>query len=103
MLVRIATWIAAALALGWLATAVSALVLPGGHPPAWFVLGEGVVLVSYLIAPVGLGAAAIGVWRSRKGSTGAPRRAVAMLAVNALLLSVAVGLGLWIWSEITRR
>jgi hypothetical protein len=100
---RVAIWIAGILALGWLGTVTAGLVVPGGHPPAAFVFGEGVALISYLIAPVGVGAASLDLWRARRRGTASPPLAVAMLVVNALFLLVAVALGLWIWSEATRR
>jgi hypothetical protein len=103
MALRVETWTAGALALGWLGTAAAGLALPSGHPPAAFVVGEGVVLASYLIAPVGIGAASLGLWHARRQGTGAPPLTVAMLGVNALFLVVALGLGWWIWSEATRR
>jgi hypothetical protein len=100
---RVATWVAGALALGWLATTAAGLALPGGHPPAAFVFGEGVALASCLIAPIGVGAASLDLWRARRRGTAAPPLAVAMLGVNALFLLVAIALGLWIWSETIRR
>jgi hypothetical protein len=84
MSVKVATWTAGILALGWLGTAVAGLVLPSGHPPAAFVFGEGMALASYLIAPVGVGAASLDLWRARRRGTGAPPLAVALLGVNAV-------------------
>ena len=103
MPIKVASWIAGALVLGWLGTAAAGLALPGGHPPAAFVFGEGVALASYLIAPVGVGAALLELWPARRRGTGAPPLALAMLGMNALFLLVAIALGLWIWSETTRR
>ena len=103
MPVRIATWIAGALALGWVATAGSGLLMPGGHPPAWFVVGEGVVMVSYVLAPIGILAAALALVRARRARMSKPSRAVTMLTANAAFLLVAVCLGLWIVYEATRR
>jgi len=100
---RVATWTAGALGLGWVATAVGALALPGGHPPAAFVIGEGVVLVSFLLAPVGAGAALVDLRRARRRIAAASPRAVVMLGLNLLLLLVAVALWVWIWWAATRR
>jgi hypothetical protein len=100
---RLATWMAGALALGWLATAAAGLVLPGGHPPAAFVFAEGVVLASFLCAPLGAAAASLALWRARRRGTAAPSLAGAMLGANLLLLAVAVAVWWWIWWEATRR
>jgi len=100
---RVANWTAGALALGWLATAASALVLPRGHPPAAFVFGEGVVLASFFIAPIGVGAASVELWRARRRGESAPRLAVTMLGSNLLLLLVAIALWVWILWEANRR
>src|SRR5690242_12374805 len=75
-LMKIAAWIAGALAFGWLATA-GALAVPGGHPPLAYFVGGGVVLVSFLIAPIGAGAALAELWRARRRAIKAPRLAVA--------------------------
>lgn len=98
----VAGWTSAALAIGWLGVAVAGLAMPGGHPPAAFVMGEGVVMVSYLIAPLGVGAASLDLWRARHRGVRAPR-AAGLLAVNALLLLVALALGWWILWEAARR
>ena len=103
MATRIATWIAGALALGWVATAVGGLALQGGHPPTWFILGEGVVMLSYVLAPVGIFAAAFALLGARRRRTGTPPRALTMLTVNAAFLAVAVALGLLIVYVATRR
>jgi hypothetical protein len=100
---RVANWMAGALGLGWLATAATSLALPGGHPPAAFVFGEGMVLASFVIAPIGVGAASVELWRARRRGTGPPPLATAMLGLNLLFLLVAVTLWVWIWSEATRR
>jgi hypothetical protein len=100
---NVATWMAGALTLGWLGTAAAGLALPGGHPPAVFVFGEGMVLASFLIAPIGAGAAGLELWRARRRGRRAPPPAMAMLGLNLLFLLVAVALWLWIWSEATRR
>jgi hypothetical protein len=94
---KVAVWAAGILAFGWLVTAAS-LAYPGGHPPAWFVLMEGVVIISFAIAPIGAGAAAIAMWRGRRQAIGPPRLAVASLAMNLLFLLVAIGVWLWIMS-----
>lgn len=72
-------------------------------PTAAFVVAEGVVLMSYLIAPLGVGAASLDIWRARRRGTRAAPLALAMLGVNGLFLLVAVALSVWIWSEATRR
>ncbi len=95
---RVATWTAGALALGWLAAAVGALVYPRGHPPAWFVIGEGVVMASFVIAPIGAAAAMIGAWRARRHSTRVPRRILTALALNLVLLFAAIGFWIWLMS-----
>ena len=100
---RVAKWTAGVLALGWLGTAAAGLALPGGHPPAAFVCGEGMVLASFVIAPIGVGAASVELWRARRRGTGPPPLATAMLGLNLLFLLVAVTLWVWIWSEATRR
>jgi hypothetical protein len=100
---KVATWTAGALALGWLATAASSLVLPNGHPPAAFVFGEGVVLASFFVAPIGVGAASLDLWRARRRAERAPRLAMSMLGLNLLLLLVAIALWRWILWEANRR
>jgi hypothetical protein len=99
---RVAAWTAGALALGWLASA-GALGIHGGHPPMAYVVGEGVVLVSFVVAPIGAAAALAELWRARHQGTGAPRLAVAALGLNLLFLAMAVGLWLWFRWEATRR
>ena len=100
---RVAKWTAGALALGWLGTAAAGLAFPGGHPPVVFVCGEGMVLASLLIAPIGVGAASVELWRAQRRGTGAPPLATAVLGLNLLFLLVAIALWLWIWWEATRR
>jgi hypothetical protein len=99
---KMAAWIAAALAFGWLATA-GALAFPGGHPPWAYFVGASVVLVSFLIAPIGAGAALADVWRARRHGTKAPRPAVVALGLNLLFLVVAITLWFWIRWVATRR
>jgi hypothetical protein len=99
---KVAAWTAGALALGWLVTAGS-LAFPGGHPPLTYVVGMGVVLASFVIAPIGAGAALVDLWRARRQNTSTPRLAVAGLALNLLFLAVAVGLWFWIRWEASRR
>ena len=99
---KVAAWIARALALGWLA-AVGALAFPGGHPPWAYVVGAGVVLVSFVIAPIGAGTALADLWRARRQGTTTPRVAVSALGLNLLFLVVAVTLWLWILREAARR
>ena len=95
---RVATWTAGAMVLGWLAVALGALVYPRGHPPAWFVIGEGVVMASLVIAPIGAAAAMLSAWRARRHSTGVPRRTWTALALNLVFLLAAVGCWLWLMS-----
>jgi hypothetical protein len=95
---KVAIWAAGALAFGWLVTAAS-LAYPGGHPPAWFILMEGVAMISFVVAPIGAGAAAIAMWRARRQAAAMPRMAVASLSMNLLFLSVAIGVWLWIMSK----
>jgi hydroxyethylthiazole kinase-like sugar kinase family protein len=65
-------WTAGAIALGWLVTVASSAVFPGGHPPMWYVVGAGVVLGSFVAAPVGAGAALTALWGARRAGTGRP-------------------------------
>lgn len=99
---NVAAWIAVALAFGWLATA-GALAFPGGHPPLAYFVGAGVVLVSFVIAPIGAGAAVADLWRARRHGTRTPRIAVAALGLNLLFLMVAIGLWFWFQWEASRR
>jgi len=94
---------ASTLALGWLATATAGVVLPGGHPPAWYVVGAFVVLASFVAAPIGAAAAFVAVRRTRHEKTQESRRASLVLAVNVLLFLVAVALWFWFQWEATRR
>ena len=100
---RVAAWIAGALAFGWLATAGVAVAFPRGHPPWAFYVGGAVVLVSFVLAPIGVGAAVADLRRARPQGTRMPRLAVAALALNALFLLVALGLWFWIQWEASRR
>ena len=84
--------------LGWLAVALGALVYPRGHPPAWFVIGEGVVMASFVMAPIGLAAAMFSAWHARRHSTEVPRRTWTALALNLAFLLAAVGCWLWLMS-----
>jgi hypothetical protein len=99
---KVAAWIAAALTVGWLATA-GALAFPGGHPPLVYVVGAGVVLVSFLIAPVGAGAALVSLWRARRGGTTTPLLTRAALGLNLLYLGVSIALWLWFRLLAARR
>ena len=100
--VKVSVWIVGALAFGWLATAV-ALAFPGGHPPLAYVVGAGVVLVSFLMAPIGAGAALVAVHRARRQRANVPRLAVAALGLNLLFLTVAIALWFWLQWEAARR
>ena len=99
---KVAAWIAGALAAGWLATA-GAIAFPGGHPPLAYVVGAGVVLVSFVIAPIGALAALTDLWRARRRGTTIPRLAMAALGLNLLFLALAVTLWFWFRWEAARR
>jgi hypothetical protein len=62
---KVAAWIAGALALGWFTTAGVAVALPNGHPPWAFYVGGAVVLLSFVMAPIGAVAALVSVRRAR--------------------------------------
>jgi len=98
----VAAWVAGALAFGWLATA-GALAFPGGHPPLAYFVGAGVVLASFVIAPIGAAAALADLWRARRQGTRSPRLAVAAFGLNLLFLVVAVTLWFWIRWVASRR
>src|SRR5262244_2290120 len=94
----VATWAAVALTVGWLAAGAAELVYGGGHPPAWFVVSEGVVMASFVIAPIGIVAGAINLWRARRGAVTVPRSTATALALNVLFLLVAVAFWVWLMS-----
>lgn len=94
---KAATWIAGALAFGWLATAGSLVAYPEGHPPLAYVVGAGVVLASFVIAPIGAGAALVELWRARRQGSTAPPLVGTALGLNLLFLAVAIGL--WFWMQ----
>jgi hypothetical protein len=100
---KAAAWIAGALALGWLTTAGVAVALPGGHPPWAYYIGSAVVLLSFVMAPIGAGAALVSVWRDRRQAARTPRLALAALGLNAMFLVVALTLWFWLWWEASRR
>jgi hypothetical protein len=99
---KVAAWTAGALALGWLTTAGS-LAFQGGHPPFAYLVGMSVLLATFVLAPIGAGAAMVDLWRARHRKTSASRPPVAGLALNLLFLVVAVGLWYWIRWEASRR
>ena len=101
-LVKVAVCIAGALAFGWVATA-GALAIPGGHPPLVYVVGAGVVLVSFVVAPIGAGATLAHLWRARRQAIRPSRLAAAALVLNLLFLVVAVTLWFWMQWEASRR
>jgi hypothetical protein len=68
-----------------------------------YVVGAGVVMVSLVIAPIGAGAALVGLWQARRQGTRAPRWAGAALALNLVFLTVAVTLWFWFQWEAARR
>jgi hypothetical protein len=92
---KLAVGMVGILTLGWLATLLAGPLFPGGHPPMWYVVGACVVLASFVMAPVGAGAALTALWRSERLGTGRPTVLWIALGLNLLLLGVAVGL--WIW------
>jgi hypothetical protein len=96
-------WIARALALGWLATAGAGVAMPGGHPPAWYVAGGAVVLLSFVLAPIGAGTAVVLMRRARRDGTSTPRGTVAAGWLNLVFLVVAIVLWLLFAWEATRR
>ena len=98
----VATWTAGAIGIGWLLTAAS-LAFGGGHPPAFFVIGEGVVLVSVVLAPIGAGAALVALWQARREKRPLAGSVVALLGCNLLFLLTAIGLWLWVLWEASRR
>jgi hypothetical protein len=102
-LMKLAVWTAGALALGWLATFGSGAVFPGGHPPMWYLIGAGVVLASFAVAPIGAAAAVVGLWRARRQGTRILPRVLAALGLNLLFLVAAVGLWFWFQWAATRR
>jgi hypothetical protein len=101
--VKVPAWIAGALALGWLAAAGAAVVLPNGHPPAWYVVGGTVVLLSFVLAPIGVGVALVAMWRARRAGTSAPRLTVPALWLNMVFLAVAIFLWFLFAWEAARR
>jgi len=101
-LVKVAVWLAGALALGWLAT-IGALPFGGGHPPLWFVIGLGVVLSSFVVAPIGAAASLAHLWQARRRGFRPSRLAAPALGLNLLFLMVAVALWFWLQSEASRR
>lgn len=94
-LMKLAAWTAGAIALGWLLTLAS-LLYRGGHPPAWWVMGMGVVMLSFVLAPIGVIAGVVALRRERRSAAGPSRRPVTLLGVNGAFLLVAVGLWLWV-------
>lgn len=99
---KAAAWIAGALVSGWLAT-VASLAVPGGHPPLWYFVGAGVVLASFLLAPIGAGAALADLWQARRQGTRPQRLTVVALGLNLLFLLVAVGVWFGLRWVATRR
>jgi hypothetical protein len=91
---KLATWTAGAIALSWLLTAAS-LTFRGGHPPAWWVMGMGVVMLSVVLAPIGAIAALLALRRERRFAIRSSRRLMTLLCVNGAFLLIAVGLWLW--------
>jgi hypothetical protein len=102
-LMKGAAWIAGILAFGWLITAGVAVTMPGGHPPGAYFAGSIVVLLSFVMAPIGAGAALVELRRALRHAARPPRLAVAALGLNALFLVVAIALWLWISWAASRR
>jgi hypothetical protein len=102
-LVRVANWIARGLGLGWLATIIVGLVLPGGHPPLVFDFLYAVVVASLALAPIGIAMAGLEAWRGRRDTTGLPRRTLTVLRVNVLFLLVALVVTGWFFYAATYR
>ncbi len=96
-------WTSDALAFGWLATVASGAVFPGGHPPMWYFVGACVVLASFVVAPIGAGAALTELWRARRQAIRTPPIVLAALGFNLLFLAVAAGLWFWFQWAATRR
>jgi len=94
---RLATWTAGAIALGWLLTAASVL-LGSGHPPAWWVVGMGVVMLSFVLAPIGAIGALVALRGERRSGIGPSRRVTTLLSVNVAFLALSVGLWFWVLS-----
>ena len=94
---KLATWTAGAIAFGWLLT-VASLPVGGGHPPTFWVLGMGVILVSFVLAPIGAIAALVALRRERRSGIEPSRRGVILLSANGAFLVLAVGLWLWVLS-----
>lgn len=90
MPLRLAVWVARCLAVGWVGTIVTGLVLPGGHPPLVFPVAYAVIVASLALAPIGIGAASLEVRRARREPLGVPRRTRAVLGANVLFLLVAL-------------
>ena len=75
----------------------------GGHPPAWYVVGGAVVLLSFVLAPIGAGAAVVLMRRARRDGTSTPRLTVAAGWLNIGFLIVAIGLWFLFAWEAARR
>ena len=89
-LLRVANWIARGLGLGWLATIVVGLALPGGHPPLVFDFLYAMVVASLALAPIGIAMAGVEAWRARRQVAGVPRRTKGIVGANVLFLVVAL-------------
>jgi len=92
---KLATWTAVVIALGWILT-VAWLPFSGGHPPTFWVMGMGVILSSFVLAPIGAIAALLALRRQRRAGNGSTGRITTLLSSNVAFLAVAVGLWLWI-------
>ncbi|HET9725450.1 MAG TPA: hypothetical protein VFP28_00950, partial [Gemmatimonadales bacterium] len=75
---KLATWTAGAIAFGWLLTAAS-LLYGEGHPPAWWVMGEGVMLLSFVLAPIGAIAALVALRRGQRSGPGPTGRGTTLV------------------------
>ena len=100
---KVSAWISGALAFGWLATVAAVFALPGGHPPSAYFIGGAVVLLSFVMAPIGAGMALLSMRRSRRARTNATRLTVSALWLNTLLLLWAIFLWFFFVWEASRR
>ena len=100
---KLSVGIFSVLTFGWLAAVAAVFALPGGHPPWAYFIGGTVVLLSFVMAPVGAGMALVVMRRSRRAGTSTPRLMVAALWMNTLLFAWAVFLWFFFLWEASRR
>jgi hypothetical protein len=99
----VAIWIAGIITFGWLATFASGVLSGEGHPPLWYYLGGIVVIGSFVLAPIGVGAVLLSLRGARRQGSAPPRGALTALRLNLMFLLVAVSLWLWMWWAAARR